>query len=130
MDAESAAGYVRKLRYRPGNAFEAQVVNHAEIFVVLEFQAWNSTPGPGQEWGPDTIWSPGAFVTVAGLDELGVLRAVEKILEQVDAHERREFLRDGGSGIAPFHPHHRDAATLLAMTDEIPAPEVPYPEPR
>jgi hypothetical protein len=130
MDAEKAARLVRGLRYRPGDAFEAAVVSPAQIAVVLEFQAYNSTPGIYQYYdGPGTMWSPAAVITVAGLDELGVLRSVEKIIEQIDAHERREFLRSGASAMALFHPHHRDAAALLALTDEVPVPVVPYPEP-
>jgi hypothetical protein len=113
MHAMQAAHIVNNIVFRPGWRFTAASYwprpdDAILVDVTVETQDTNTAP----DYRKRIIIAPGPFVIdVAGLDEDDLWYQIKMLIEGINDHEDREFLRDGRPGRgnhAPFHPHHRE----------------------
>lgn len=107
MDSTAACAIVNQLIFRPGWHFEAWPLDRYTISVQCRIETVD-TDYPPYYTIPTTTGMPIVRIGVLDKDEDELLCAIKtRIIEYVNDHEDREFLRRGDlPGMpAPFHPH-------------------------
>jgi hypothetical protein len=115
MHAITACNIVNSLVFRPEWTFRATPFGDGAIFVDASFRTQDTNYPP--DYRVPVATGTGVIIEVGALDADDLMYAVKKqVIEAVNDHEDREFLRRGDlpGYPAPFHPHHADGRALYA----------------
>lgn len=128
MKAIEAAGILNRMAYKPGYRVDAWPVAEYVVTMELTLDTWNSTPWSDGRMSQAMILSPPARIDCEKLDKEGVMGAGLLAVLQIEAHETREFWREGRGGPAPFHPHNKSGEEAMKRIAGIQV-DITYPEP-
>jgi len=115
MHSITACSIVNSLVFRPEWKFTAMAFGDEAILVDVSFRT-QDTNYPPRYHVPVTIGNS-VIIDVGSLDADDLMYTIKKkVIEPVNDHEDREFLRRGDlpGYPAPFHPHHAEGNALYA----------------
>lgn len=123
MRVESAITLIGNIVYKPGWRFEATDHTHRfenAISVRVTYPAHESNRDQAPDGYPLENEPYATFpIMVGDMDDAELYRAITHVIQLIDAHEMREFLRVGPTHWAPFHPHNADGIRRWHATDHI-----------
>jgi hypothetical protein len=127
MHSTKAAAIINQLVFRPGWHFAATPETDRTV-VIDTMVRTQDTSYPPHYAVPTTTGAGRIRIDVGALDDDGVVYAVlDQVIDPINKHEDREFLRRGDRPgyPAPFHPHKPDgerayrAAQVQATMDPV-----------
>lgn len=108
----SAVELINNLLYKPGWTFTATEHDRrfeGTITVRVDYPARNSNRDQAADGYPEVINTYATFpMVVQDCTDEDLYYKVLKIIEKIEMHEAREFLRVNPTHWAPFHPHRVD----------------------
>lgn len=112
MINESAVELINNLIYKPGWTFTATEHDkrfEGTILLRIDYPARNSNRDQAEAGYPEVINTYATFpMVVQDCTDEDLYFKVLKIIEKIEMHEAREFLRVNPTHWAPFHPHRVD----------------------
>jgi hypothetical protein len=116
MQMTEALSIVNNLIFRPEWKFRAAAAGYGRIYVEAVIRTVDTNCPP--DYRVSKTIDPGAEIDIERLDEDGLIYAIKtRVIEPVNDHEDREFLRRGDlpGYEAPFHPHHPEGELRWAI---------------
>jgi hypothetical protein len=114
MDVRTAMELINSGNIRLMPYWDIEATDHTNRFegavcVKVTYPSYETSREMARSGYPEQNRPYASFpIVVRDLDDIGLYRALVKIITEIQEHETREFLRIGPTYWAPFHPHQID----------------------